>query len=72
LATFPRLPAYGIGLAYPPALAAVLAVLAAIRAWYKRTLGRRSDRYQRIGRLGTARLVCDYADAASSASPSRM
>jgi hypothetical protein len=43
----------GTGLAYAPALAAVLALLAAVRAWYKRTLGRRRDRYDRLSRLGT-------------------
>jgi len=43
----------GNGLAYAPALAAVIALLAGARAWYRRTLGRRSDKYERIARLGT-------------------
>lgn len=43
----------GNDLAYAPVLAAVLALLAGARAWYKRTLGRRGDRYERLGRLGT-------------------
>ena len=43
----------GNGLAYAPALAAVIALLAGARAWYRRTLCRRSDKYERIARLGT-------------------
>ena len=35
------------------ALAALLVVAGAIRAWYRRTLGRRRDRYGRLARLGT-------------------
>jgi hypothetical protein len=33
--------------------AALLTVGAALREWYRRTLGRRRDRYERLGRLGT-------------------
>jgi hypothetical protein len=39
--------------AYIPVLAAALALLAGIRTVYRRTLGRRRDRYERIARLGT-------------------
>ena len=35
------------------AIAALLALTGAIRAWYRRTLGRRRDRYGRLARLGT-------------------
>jgi hypothetical protein len=41
------------GLAYLPVLAAAVVLLAGLRAWYRRTLGRRRDRYQRLSRLGT-------------------
>jgi hypothetical protein len=40
-------------LAYLPILAAAVVLLAGLRAWYRRTLGRRRDRYQRLDRLGT-------------------
>jgi hypothetical protein len=43
----------GTGLAYAPAFATVLALLAGARAWFRRTLGRRKDRYDRIALLGT-------------------
>jgi hypothetical protein len=33
--------------------AALLAVAEAFRRWYRRTLGRRQDRYERLARLGT-------------------
>jgi hypothetical protein len=35
------------------ALAALLVLAGAVRAWYRRTLGRRGDRYGRLARLGT-------------------
>jgi hypothetical protein len=40
-------------LAYAPALAAVLVLLAGTRGWWRGTLGRRRDKYERIARLGT-------------------
>lgn len=33
--------------------AGLLAIAAAVRGWYRRTLGRRRDRYDRLARLGT-------------------
>lgn len=35
------------------AAAALLVLAGAARAWYRRTLGRRRDRYGRLARLGT-------------------
>jgi hypothetical protein len=35
------------------ALAALLVLAGSLRAWYRRTLGRRRDRYDRLARLGT-------------------
>lgn len=35
------------------AAAAFLVLAGAVRTWYRRTLGRRRDRYERLGRLGT-------------------
>jgi hypothetical protein len=43
---------FGQALAYAPALAAVLVLLGALRAWYRRTLGRRRDKTERLRRLG--------------------
>ncbi len=40
-------------MAYAPPLVAALALLAGLRAWFMRTLGRRRNRYERLGRLGT-------------------
>jgi len=37
--------------------AALLTIWAALRSWYRRTLGRRRDRYERLARLGTQALL---------------
>jgi hypothetical protein len=42
----------GAGAGVVGALAALLVIAAAVRAQYRRTLGRRRDRYGRLGRLG--------------------
>jgi hypothetical protein len=43
----------GTALAYAPVAVAVLALVAVLLRWYRRTLGRRGDRYERLSRLGT-------------------
>jgi hypothetical protein len=41
--------------------AALLALAAAVRTWYRRNLGRRRDRYERIARLGTGAQLSFFA-----------
>lgn len=44
------------------AVTAVLALFEGIRAWYRRTLGRRRDRYGRLARLGAGAQLSFFAD----------
>jgi hypothetical protein len=43
------------------AAAALLVLTGAVRAWYRRTLGRRRDRYGRLARLGTGAQLSFFA-----------
>jgi hypothetical protein len=40
-------------LTFVPIVAALLVFAATLRGWYRRTIGRRRDRYRRLARLGT-------------------